>query len=141
MKQLSIKLDDLPDEILVFILRKLHSVEVLYSLIAVNKRLNRIVHDSLFTSHLTLTYFLDNFAYRLPDPMLVRFCSLILPSIRHKIKWLDLEPTSMQRILCTPTYPNLYGLGLYSIDLGEVLSLFSGKLFQLGINDKQIKIR
>ena len=140
MKQLSIKLDDLPDEILVFILRKLHSVEVLYSLIAVNKRLNTIVHDSVFTSHLTVTYFLDDFAYRLPDPMLVRLCSLILPSIRHKIKWLDLEPTSMQRILCTTTYPNLYGLGLYSIDLGEVLSLFSGKLFQLGINDKQIKI-
>ena len=86
MKQLSIKLYDLPNEILVLILRKFHSVEVLYSLAAVNKRLNTIVHDSIFTSHLTLTYFLDGFAYRLPDPMLVRFCSLILPSISHKIK-------------------------------------------------------
>jgi hypothetical protein len=129
MEDLSIKLNDLPDEIIVFILRKLYDVEVLYSLIGVNKRLSTIAYDSIFTSHLTLTYFLNDSAYPLPDPMLDRFCSPILHEIHHKIKWLNLERTSMQRILLATNYPNLYGLGLYNIDVEEAISLFTGKLF------------
>lgn len=128
MEDVSIKLNDLPDEILIFILRKLYDVDVLYSLIGVNKRLNTIAHDSIFTSHLTLTYFLDDITYPLSDPMLERFCSQILPSIHHKIKWLNLEPTSMQRILAT-NYPNLNGLGLYCIDVENAACLLTGKLF------------
>jgi len=130
MEHLSIKLNDLPDEILILILRKLYHVEVLNSLIGVNKRLNRIVHDSIFTSYLTL-YFSDKCKYisPLPDPMLDRFCLQILPKIHHKIKWLNLESTSMERILLATNYPDLYGLGLYGIDLEKAISLCNGKLF------------
>ncbi|CAF1226607.1 unnamed protein product [Rotaria sordida] len=113
MEHLSIQLNDLPDEIIIFILRKLYDAEVLYSLIGVNKRLSTITNDSIFTSHLTLTYFSDDFHYPLPDPMVDRFCSKILHEIHHKIKWLNLESTSIQRILRATNYPNLYGLGLY----------------------------
>ncbi|CAF3375814.1 unnamed protein product [Rotaria sp. Silwood2] len=129
MKHLSIQLNDLPDEIIVIILTKLYNADVLYSLIGVNKRLSTIAHDSIFTSHLTLTYFLDDFTYPLPDPMLDRFCSQILHEIHHKIQWLNVEPTSMQRILRATNYPNLYGLGLYDIDVKEAISLLTGKLF------------
>lgn len=127
MRDLSIKLSDLPDEIIIFILKKLYDVEVLYSLIGVNKRLNTIVYDSLFTTNLTL-YFLDKFIYPLPDPMLDRFCLQILPKIHHKIKWLNLESKSMKRILLAANYPNLNGLGLYNIDTEKSLSFFNGKL-------------
>ncbi|CAF5216542.1 unnamed protein product, partial [Rotaria magnacalcarata] len=61
MKHSLIQLNDLPDEILMIILKKLDNDEVFYSLIGVNKRLNTLVHDTIFTSHLTLMkYFSDD---------------------------------------------------------------------------------
>jgi hypothetical protein len=128
MEELSIKLNNLPDEILIIILKKLYNFETLYSFIGVNKRFNRIAHDSIFTNHLTLMTFLNDSTYCLPDLILDRFCLQILPKIHHKIKWLDLESTSMERILRVTNYPNLYGLGLYGIDVENAISLFIGKL-------------
>ena len=43
------RLTDLPDEIIMFILNKLDNVDVLYSLMDVNSRLDRILHDAMFT--------------------------------------------------------------------------------------------
>ncbi|CAF4071255.1 unnamed protein product [Rotaria sordida] len=137
MEDLSIRLSDLPDEILIFILRKLYDVEVLYSLIGVNKRLNTLAYDSIFTTHLTL-YFLDKFIYPLPDPMLDRFRLQILPKIHHKVKWLNLESTSMERILLATNYPNLNGLGLYDIDVDKALYLFNNDIVFARINRSQI---
>ncbi|CAF3798504.1 unnamed protein product [Rotaria sordida] len=48
--------------------------------------------------------------------MLNRFCLQILPEIHDKIKWFNLESSSMKHILCARNYPNLYALGLYNID-------------------------
>ncbi|CAF4739499.1 unnamed protein product, partial [Rotaria sp. Silwood2] len=59
-----------------------------------------------------------------------RFCLQILPSIRHKIKWVNLESSSMKRILHATNYPNLYGLGLYDIEIETALSLI-GRIFSL----------
>ncbi|CAF1434138.1 unnamed protein product [Rotaria sordida] len=129
-----VQLNDLSDEILLIILKKLNNVEVLSSLFNVNKRLNKIVHDSIFTSDLTLLKYLsDDSTYSLPDPLLDRFCSEILPSIDHKIKLLTLESLSMKRILLSTNYPNLNGLGIYNIKMKAALSLFTGKilLFQI----------
>ncbi|CAF4313128.1 unnamed protein product, partial [Rotaria sordida] len=110
MEYSSIQLNDLPDEIIFIILKKLNKLDVLYSLMDVNKRLNNIVHDPTFTNGLTLFNNLScDCICPLPDLMLDRFCSQILPKIGHKIKWLDLEPFSMERILST-NYPNLFGL-------------------------------
>ncbi|CAF4750005.1 unnamed protein product, partial [Rotaria sp. Silwood2] len=123
MEHLSTELNDLPDEILMIILKKLFNTEVLYSLIDVNKRLNTIVRDPIFTSHLTLMRcFSDNSNYPLPDPILDRFCLQILPSIHHKIKWVNLESSSMKRILHATNYPNLYGLGLFDIEIETAIS-------------------
>jgi hypothetical protein len=121
-------MDILPDEILLIILKELFNVEVLYSLIDVNHRLNKIVHDSIFTSHLSLMkYFSNDSISPLSDSMLNHFCLKILPEIHHKIKWLNLESSSMERILLTTNYPNLYGLGLYNISIENALPLFIGK--------------
>ena len=49
----SLKINDLPDEIHLIILRKLFNVEVLYSLFGTDKRLDGIAHDSMFVDKLT----------------------------------------------------------------------------------------
>ncbi|CAF1470948.1 unnamed protein product [Rotaria sordida] len=139
MEDSSIELNELPDEILIIILKKLFNTEVLYSLIDVNKRLNSIVHDPIFTSHLILMRcFSDDSIYPLPDSILDRFCSQILSSIHHKIKWLNLESSSMKRILLATNYPNLYGLGLYNIEAETALSLFIDESCLTSINKSKI---
>ncbi len=108
MEHSSVELNDLPDEILIYILKKLYNVEVLYSLIGVNKRLNTIVHDPIFTSYLTfMICFSDGSIDPLPDPILDRFCLQILLEIHHEIKWLNSELSSIERILLYTNYPNL----------------------------------
>ncbi|CAF4797634.1 unnamed protein product, partial [Rotaria sp. Silwood2] len=129
MEHLSIKINDLPDEILILILKKLYNADVLYSLTGVNKRFNTIAHNLTFASQLTLFCEFDNVISRLPDPMLDRICSQILPLIHHKIKSLKLESTSMERILLATNYPNLNELGLYGVNVEKALSLFTGRLF------------
>ena len=75
MKYSCVQLDDLPDEILLFILKKLSNVEILYSLLGVNKRLNKIIYDSIFMNHLTLLISLMNYYFcPLSNPILDRFC-------------------------------------------------------------------
>lgn len=54
MAHSSVELNDLPDEILMIILKKLFNVQVLYSVIDVNKRLHTIVHEPIFTNCLKL---------------------------------------------------------------------------------------
>jgi hypothetical protein len=126
----SIQLNDLPDEILLIIFQKLGNMAVLYSLIDVNKRLNKIVRDSIFANHLTLLISASNgFIYPLLDPILDRFCFHILPKIHQKIKWLGLESLSMDRILRATNYPNLWGLGLFNISGEVVIQLSTGKIF------------
>ncbi|CAF3364107.1 unnamed protein product [Rotaria sp. Silwood1] len=128
MKHSSVELNDFPDEILMIILKKLSNVQVLYSLIGVNKRLHAIVHDPIFTNCLTLMNYVSvDSTDPLSGPVLVQFCLQILPSIHHKIKWLNLESSSMKRILLATNYPNLYGLGLYDIEIETALSFFIDK--------------
>jgi len=133
-------MDDLPDEILMIIFKKLDNITLLYSLIGVNIRLHKIVCDSIFTNRLTLVNFVPQrlimerplslyFTYSLPDPMLDRFCLQILPKIHEKVKRLDLEPLSMERILRSTNYPNLSEIALYNIEIERALQLFSGKIF------------
>ncbi|CAF3207682.1 unnamed protein product [Rotaria sp. Silwood2] len=72
MQRLFIQLDDLPDEILIYIFKKLYNVEVLYSLMGVNQQFNRIVHDTIFTRVLYLLKYCpdDDSTFPLPDPIL-----------------------------------------------------------------------
>jgi hypothetical protein len=140
MENSSVELNDLPDEILLMIFKKVYNIILLYSLSGVNIRLNKILHDSIFTNRLTLVNFVPtrlifeiyspiDLAYSLSDSILDRFCSHILPKIHEKVKWLDLESSSMERILLSTNYPNLCGIGLYNIRLESAVDLFSGKIF------------
>lgn len=130
MEKFCIQLNDLPDEILIIILKKLANMEVLYSLLNVNRRLDNIAHDSVLTNYLTLLLSTsDGFVYSLHDSILDRFCLHILPKIHEKIKWLYLESLSMERILRATNYPNLYGISIYNIQAEAVIDLITGKIF------------
>jgi len=133
MKDFLVQLDDLPYEILMYVFKKLYNHEVLYSLMGVNQRINRIVHDRIFTRHLYLLEYcrIDDSSLPLSDPILNRFCSKILPEIGHQIETLYLEGTSIERVLHATNYPNLNNLGLCNIDDKLAMSFFSGKRLSL----------
>ncbi|CAF3844896.1 unnamed protein product [Rotaria sp. Silwood1] len=126
MENSFIQLTDLPDEILMNILKQISHVDVLYSLIGVNKRLNNIAHDRIFTSYLNLMISCSHGnIYPLPNPILDRFCFQILPEIHDNIQWLNLESSSMERILLSTNYPNLYRLDLYDLDIEKAKDFFT----------------
>ncbi|CAF3807757.1 unnamed protein product [Rotaria magnacalcarata] len=139
MKCECIHLSDLPDEILLIILKKLTNTEVLYSLIGVNKRLNKLVYDSNFTSRVTLIKYSSNDTiHPLPWQILDRFCLQILPEIHHKIEWVDIESSSIEHVLLSRNYPNLSGLGLYNLGIEEIKQLFTDKSLLNDIVKSQI---
>ncbi|CAF3738121.1 unnamed protein product [Rotaria socialis] len=131
MEYSSFQLNDLLDKITFIVFEnKKNKLDVLYSFIDVNKRLNNIVHDPTFTSGLTLFNYLSyDCIYPLSDLILERFCLQILPKIARQIKWLDLEPLSMRRILLSANYPNLFELSIYNIEKQTALNLFTSKIF------------
>jgi hypothetical protein len=128
MQHLFVQLDDLPDEILIIILKKLHNIEVFYSLLGVNKRLDSIVLDSIFTRNVTIRRPFNGLN-QLPDAVLNRFCLEILPKIHHEIEWIDVEFSSLERILLSTNYPNLNGLGIYDLTSEKARDFFIGKIF------------
>ncbi|CAF1483655.1 unnamed protein product [Adineta steineri] len=94
----TVHLLDLPDEILLIILKKLGSVDVLYSLLNINKRLDQMARS------IDNTKFLN---FSINNVQLNRFCCEILPQIYHNIVELILDIFSMERILLACEYPNL----------------------------------
>ncbi|CAF3960244.1 unnamed protein product [Rotaria sp. Silwood1] len=127
MKDLFIQLNDLPDEILIYIFKKLYNGEVLYSLMGVNQRFDRILHDTIFTRNLCLLEYcpVDDATFPFPDAIIDRFCSKILPEIGHQIQTLFLSRTSIERVLYATNYPNLNHLGLCDIEYKVARSLLA----------------
>ncbi|CAF3067977.1 unnamed protein product [Rotaria sp. Silwood2] len=112
----SLRLIDLPDELLLMIFKYMKKALALYSLMGINRRFDRILQDPIFVSHLTLmTCTSSSFIYPMYKKTIDRFCLYILPQIHHQVKWLNLEISSMKRLLLAVEYTNLCGLGLYNI--------------------------
>lgn len=113
----------------------MYNDEVLYSLTGVNLRIDRILHDTIFTSDLCLFEYcsIQDTTFPLPDSIIDRFCSKILPQIGHQIKSLSLSRASIERVLHATNYPNLNYLGLFDISFKTTFSLFSGKIFHCRI--------
>ncbi|UJR25915.1 hypothetical protein I4U23_007263 [Adineta vaga] len=132
MEDSNVELNDLPNEALVIILRKLNNFDIHYSLKDVNQRLNQIIRESVFTNRLS-------FIKKSSENFIDRFCLQILPRIHSKIKWLDVESTSMRSILRAFDYPNLHILGLYNIDEESARSLVIDQTLSTDIFTNQIK--
>ncbi|CAF3801159.1 unnamed protein product [Rotaria sordida] len=122
MNQSDIHLLDLPNEILIIILKKLDNIDVLYSLFGINnERLDILVQDDVFINILNFvkTSFIDS--------KLDRFCTVILPQKHHCVKKLILETTSLERILLAGNYPNLTSLELFNFRQETVSRYFTNK--------------
>jgi len=140
MKYSLVELNELPDEILVKILKNLNNVQVLYSFMRSNQRFDRLVRDDIFTNRLSLLRSSSsNRIYSLDESMVNRFCDEILPEIHHQIQWLNIESSSMKRILSF-IYPNLNGLGLYNLDNLEIemMTHFTRMLFSFSEKRKSL---
>jgi hypothetical protein len=122
MNRSDIHLLNLPDEIILIILKKLNNIDVLYSLVDIkNNRLDVLAQDKYFTNTLNLV---------LSDQMIFdRFCIYILPRIHGNIKYLILESLALKSILLAGSYPNLKNLKLFKFGQDIALQFFKGKLF------------
>ncbi|CAF1041555.1 unnamed protein product [Rotaria sp. Silwood1] len=107
---------DLPDEILLIIFNKLNTIDALYSLVDVNERFGRLVLNSLHIRNLDTTSMVIKSYYdrtfSIDNNVLPKICEKILPRIHHQLNKLTIEQNSMERILLTVNYPQLYLLSL-----------------------------
>jgi hypothetical protein len=121
---------DLCDEILLVILNKLNNIEVLYSLIGVNRKLDRLARDITFTQSVDLVAISSNEHNGSRNKSILdRFCFSIMPRIQHNIESLTLDPLSIDRVLCIGNYSKLHKLTLVNLQLEMGSRIFNGMLF------------
>ncbi|CAF4021254.1 unnamed protein product, partial [Rotaria sordida] len=128
MEHSCVRLDDLPDEILLIIFQKLNNCDVLYSFMGLNERLDTILYDKIFTINLSLIKYVHGSSYQF-NIILDRFSLEILPKINDKIERLSIESSFIKRILLATNYPNLHALDLYEFEPETASTLFRGKIF------------
>jgi hypothetical protein len=121
MNRSSVNLLDLPDEILLMILKKLDNIDVLYSLLDINNgRLDILAQDNTFTNILCFVSIND-------ICLIDGFCNYILPRIHHNVKGFILDPVLMGRILLATDYPNLTKLMICRFDQEIAFDYFRSK--------------
>lgn len=127
MNHAFLQLIDLPDELLLTIFKNLDKILAFSSLMGINRRFDQILQDRVFTDRLTLmTCSIDDNFYPMHYKTIDHFCVHILPQIHYNIQWLNLEASSMERLLLATNYPNLFGLGLYNIKQETIECHFTG---------------
>ena len=128
---MDLQLLDLPDELLLIILKKLDNIDVLYSLVDINNnRLDVLAQDKLFTSILNLVL--------TDEKIFDRICIDILPRIDHNVKRLILESSSIKRVLLAGNYLNLTNLKLFKFGQNIALQYFKNELLFSHIFKQQI---
>jgi hypothetical protein len=114
---------------LLTILMKLNNVDVLYSLIGVNEKLDRLARDINFTRSIDLVTILSNSKKKSrAKSVLDRFSFDIIPRIQHNIASLTLDQLSIDRVLRNGNYPKLWKLTLINLPLKMVCGIFNGML-------------
>jgi hypothetical protein len=125
---------DLPDEILFIIVKNLNIGHVVYSLIDIDERFAQMVFDPLYIRNLDMTvvtmksYF--DYSFSIDDQVLSRICEKILPQIHDHINKLTIEQYSMERILFTFNYPQLYSLSLVNFQEKILFQYLTGILLK-----------
>ena len=123
MNRAGVHLLDLPDEILLIILK---NIDVLYSLLNIdNERFSRLAQEQNFSNTLDFSS-IDNTSLT-DQRKLDQFSIDILPRIHHNVRCFALEPMSMERILLPADYPNLTELRIYNFNRNIALSYFTRK--------------
>ncbi|CAF1310975.1 unnamed protein product [Rotaria sordida] len=128
MNQSIINIVDLPDEILLYILKKLNNFDVLYSLVGVNEKLDRVVCDVSFTRLVDLITIESN---QVTDSrnhaILDRFCMEILPRIHDKVESLTLQACFLPCVLRATNYLQLRKLVIINLKFTMALYIFNEK--------------
>ena len=115
---MSVHFFDLPDEMLLAICKKLKSVDVLYSLLNVDERLDQLVLDPAHTRHLDF--------FDCPCSIMDRICTQILPRISRLVFELTLELHKMEQILLATEYPSLHSLSIFTFEQKALLPHLKG---------------
>ncbi|CAF3874941.1 unnamed protein product [Rotaria sordida] len=98
---------------LLTIFNKLNTIDMLYSLVDVNQRFDRLALDSLVIDHLNFVIKRDDIhSSSVEIDILSRICSKILPRINEKIIKFTLESHSIERVINAIDYPRLHSLSL-----------------------------
>ncbi|CAF1437019.1 unnamed protein product [Rotaria magnacalcarata] len=119
---------DLPDDIVLTILKKLDKMFALYSLIDIGiERLDLLAQDITFTDTLNfLSTETDNIC-SLNDSIIDRFCSDILPRIQCTVQYLIFESIITERILLAINCPNLTKLKIFNANQDIALHYFTNE--------------
>jgi len=129
-----ISIVNLPDEMLLTIFNKLNNIDVLYSLVGVNQKLEKVACDINFTRAVDLATMVSNKdADSRSNAILDRFNVRILPRIHENIECLTVQAFSLERVLQSSNYPNLRKFTLINLKLTMVPHIFQGMPFVISI--------
>ena len=112
---------DLPDEILVIILKNVNVIDNLSSIVGLSERFDRLIIDPLYIRRVDMIkIMIKNSSYDYISSsdvqILSKFCQNILPRIHHHVEHLTLAPYSIKPILHTvESYPQLHSFYHWSI--------------------------
>ena len=123
---------------LISIFNKLNNVDILYSLVDVNQRFDRLVVDSLYVRDLNMTNIMSinslyNQTSSIDTQVLSEICSKVLPQIDHQVHKLTVEQGTMKRILLAANYGQLYSLSLINFQEEILYQYLTGILLLLVI--------
>jgi len=129
-----ISLVDLPDEMLLTIFNKLNNIDVLYSFVGVNQKLDKVACDINFTRAVDLVMISSNKdVSSRTNAILNRFYMHILPRIHKNVECLTIQAFSLERMLQASNYPNLRKLTLINLKLTMASHICKGTLLILSI--------
>jgi hypothetical protein len=127
----SLNLLDLPDEILLIIIKQLKMVDILYSLVNVTERLDQLVLNPSSICILDLTCIKmkihSDDMYLIDDHVCERICQNVLSRINDQVTELIIDQSSIERVLHTIDYPQLHSLSLIHIDQTSFFDFLQGK--------------
>ncbi|CAF2954104.1 unnamed protein product [Rotaria sp. Silwood2] len=128
---------DLPDEVLLSIFKKLNNIDMLYSLVGINQKLENVACDITFTRAVDLITISSNeLNNSKSNAILDRFCLQILSRIHNNVECLAVQAPIFQRVLHASSYPNLRKLILVQMDLNIASHIFKGMLLDLLMSKK-----
>ncbi|CAF1289869.1 unnamed protein product [Adineta steineri] len=126
MTSINVHILDLPDEILLTIFNKVSNIDLLYSLMGINEKLDRITSDSMFTKDVDLTTVSSNGTNDSKlDIVVDRFCTYIFPRIHNNVESLGIQASIFHRILHADYYPNLHKLTLLNAEMDMASHIFN----------------
>jgi hypothetical protein len=132
MNNSTVNIVDLCEEMLLTIFNKLNNIDVLYSLIGVNKKFDRLARDINFTQSFDFTTMLSNEDdSSKTNSMLNRFSCHIIPRIQHNIQCVTLDSRSMDSVLSIRNFSKLHKLTLLNLKVEMAYRIFYSKLFYL----------